>query len=148
MASLNAAGALTALANVDVELAVNGLARDVDLKLLGDVGFVEGATTIGANVGQGCLVDLIDLFDTGRSAVSLGAVVLARFSARLARIKLGLALGEGTGLALAGTECRVELATQALGLGLQVVNPPLKRLAIGTPKQFHTRIIRRIGTCS
>jgi hypothetical protein len=32
MASLNAAAALTALADVDVELPVNGLARDLDLK--------------------------------------------------------------------------------------------------------------------
>ena len=51
-------------------------------------------------------------------AVSLGAVVLARFPARLARIKLGLALGEGSGLALAGAGCLVELTAQALVLGL------------------------------
>ena len=41
MASLNAAMALTALADVDVELAVNGLARDLHLELLSDVNFVE-----------------------------------------------------------------------------------------------------------
>jgi hypothetical protein len=33
--------ALTALANVDVELAVNGPARNLHLELLGDVGLVE-----------------------------------------------------------------------------------------------------------
>ena len=51
MASLNAALAMTALADVDVELPVDRLARDLDLVLLGDVGFVERATTVGADLG-------------------------------------------------------------------------------------------------
>jgi hypothetical protein len=41
MAPLNASAALTALTDMDVELSVNGLARDLDLELLRDVGFVE-----------------------------------------------------------------------------------------------------------
>ena len=49
MPPLNAAPALAALADVDVELAVNGLARDLDLELLGDVGLVEGAAAVGAD---------------------------------------------------------------------------------------------------
>jgi hypothetical protein len=69
MASLNAALALTALADVDVELAVNGLARDLDLELLGDVGLVEGAAAIGADLVQRRLVDLVDLLGAGRLAV-------------------------------------------------------------------------------
>jgi hypothetical protein len=40
------------------------------------------------------------------------------------------------------------LMAQALVLGLQVVNPSLKRLAVRTPNRFHTGIIRSIGTCS
>jgi hypothetical protein len=51
MASLNATLALTTLADMDVELPVNGLARDLDLKLLGDVGFVERAAAVGAELG-------------------------------------------------------------------------------------------------
>jgi hypothetical protein len=39
MTSLNAASAVTALADVDVELAVDGLARDLNLELLSSVGF-------------------------------------------------------------------------------------------------------------
>lgn len=53
MASLNAAAALAAPADVDVELSVDGLARDLDLELLGNMGFVEGAAAVGAGVGQG-----------------------------------------------------------------------------------------------
>jgi hypothetical protein len=52
--------ALTAPADVDVELAVNGLARDLDLELLGDVGLVEEAAAIGAGVGQVRLMDLTE----------------------------------------------------------------------------------------
>jgi hypothetical protein len=52
MAPLNPAAALAALADVDVELPVDGLARDLDLELLGDVGLVERAAAIGAAVRQ------------------------------------------------------------------------------------------------
>jgi hypothetical protein len=46
MAPLNAALALTALRDLDVELQVNGLARDLDLELLGDTCFVGGGRSI------------------------------------------------------------------------------------------------------
>src|SRR5437588_11680369 len=72
VAALNPAVALPALADVDVELPVDGLARDLDLELLSDVGFVEGAAAIGAGVGQGRLVNLVDLFGAGRLAMCLG----------------------------------------------------------------------------
>jgi hypothetical protein len=79
-------------------------------------GYAEGTTTVGADVGQRCLVDLVDLFGGRGLAVGIGAVVLAR----LAGIRLGLALGKRPGLALASTQGRVELAAQALILGLQL----------------------------
>src|SRR5262245_5590594 len=41
MASLHPTAALTALTDVDVELPVNGLAWDLDLELLSDMGFVK-----------------------------------------------------------------------------------------------------------
>jgi hypothetical protein len=125
MAALNPPMALTALANVDIELTVDRLARNLYLKLLSDVGFVEGASAVGTAFRQLCLVDLIDLFGAGRLPVSLGAIVLPRLASRLARIELGLALGEGSGLALAGAGCLVELTAEALVLGLKVVDPSL-----------------------
>jgi hypothetical protein len=57
--------------------------------------------------------------------VGLRAVVLAGLAAWFARIELGLALGEGSGLALAGAGRLVELAAQALVLGLEVVDASL-----------------------
>jgi hypothetical protein len=125
MASLNPAVALTAPADMDVEQAVNGLAWNLHLELLGDVGFVEGAATSGTNVGQRCLVNLVELFRGRWFPVSLGAIVLARLAAGFARIELGLALGEGSGLALAGTGCLIELTAEAFDLGLQLVDLPL-----------------------
>jgi hypothetical protein len=109
MASLNAALTLTALANVDVKLAVDGLARNLHLELLGDMGFVEGSAAVRADVGQRRLVNFVDLFGGRWLAVGLGAIVLTRFSAWLARIELGLALGERSSLAFAGAGCLVEL---------------------------------------
>jgi hypothetical protein len=141
MAPLNAATAPAGLTDADVELPVDGLARDLDLELLGDVGFVQGAATIGANIGQGCLVDLIDLFGTGRLAVGLGAVVLAGLAAGFLGIRSRIAFGKGGGLALAGAGRLVELAAQALVLGLQIVEASLKGLAAGTRDGFHTSII-------
>ena len=109
MASLNAAAALTALANVDVKPAVNWLARNLDLELLGSVSFVQGTATLRAGIRQGCLVDLVNLFGAGRLAVSLGAIFLSRLAAWLTRIELGLAFGEGSSLAFAGAGSLVEL---------------------------------------
>ena len=51
MAPLDSVAALATLPDVDVELAVNGLARDLDLELLGDMGFVEWTAAVGAGVG-------------------------------------------------------------------------------------------------
>jgi hypothetical protein len=141
VAALNPAVALTALTDVDVELAVDRFARDLDLKLLGDVGLVEWTTAVGAAVRQRCLVDLIDLFGAGRLAVGLGAIVLARLAARLLGLGGGLALGERGGLALAGAGRLVELAAEALVLGLEVTQPSLKGSAAGTRDGLHTPII-------
>jgi hypothetical protein len=108
MASLNAAAALTALADVNVELPVNGLARNLHLELMSNVGFVEKTATLRAGIRQACLVDLVDLIGARRLAVSFGAIVPSRLAARFVRVRLGLTLGEGAGLALAGTERVVE----------------------------------------
>jgi len=125
MASLNSAATPTALANVDVELPVNGLAWNLDLELLCDVGFVKGTATLRAGIRQGCLVNLVDLFGAGRLAVSLGAIILSRLAAWLTRIELGLAFGEGSSLAFAGAGSLVELTAEAFVLGLKVVDPSL-----------------------
>jgi hypothetical protein len=145
MASLDPTVALTALADVDVELPVNGLARDLDLELLGNMGFVKGPAAVGAGVGQGRPVDLVDLLGAGRLAVALGAVVFAGLAAGFLGLAHGLALGEGGGLALAGAGRLVELAAEALDLGLQVAEASLKGLAAGTRDGWHTFIIGEAG---
>jgi len=141
MASLNAALSLTAPTDVDVELPVNGLARDLDLELLGDMRFVERPAAVGADARQRRLVNLVDLFGAGRLSVGLGAVVLAGLAAGLLGLVRGLALGEGGGLALGGTSRLLELAAEALVLGLQVAEASLKGLAAGTRDELHTSII-------
>jgi hypothetical protein len=143
MASLHPAAALAAPADADVELPVDRLAGDLDLVLLGDVGLVQGAAAVRAGVGQGCLVDLVDLFGARRLAVGLGAVILARLAAGLLGLVRGLALGEGGGLALAGAGRLFELPTEALVLGLQIAEASLKGLAAGTRDGFQTLIVAK-----
>ena len=109
MSPLNTAMALTALADVDVELPVDRLTRDLHLELLGHMRFVERATAVGAAVRQRRLVDLVDLFGAGRLALRLGEVILAGLAAGFLGLTGGLALGEGGGLALAGAGCLVNL---------------------------------------
>src|SRR5262249_13144989 len=141
MAPLDAAMAPAALADVDVELPVNGPAGDLDLELLGNVGRVERAAAVGAAVRQRCLVNLIDLVGGGRLAMGVGAVVRAGLAAGVLGLGRGLALGEGGGLALAGAGHLVELAAEAVVLGLQVEEASLKGLAAGTRDALHTFII-------
>src|SRR5262249_34413297 len=141
MAALHPAVAPAAPGDVTVALPVDGLARDLDLDLLGDVGLVQGAAAVGAGVGQGRLVDLVNLFGAGRLAVGLGAVILAGLAAGLLGLVGGLSLGEGSGLTLAGSGRLIDLAAEALVLGLQVAEASLKGLAAGTRGGFHAPII-------
>jgi hypothetical protein len=138
MAALDAATAMATPPDVDVELPVDGLAWDLNLVLLGDVGFVEGAAAVRANVGQGRLVNLVDLFGAGRLTVGLGAVVFAGLAPRLLGLVGGLALGERGGLALASTSRLVKLAAKTVVLGLQVAQASLKGLAASTGDGLHT----------
>src|SRR5262245_28792957 len=103
MPPLDPKAALSALADVDVELAVDGLARDLDLELLGDVGLVERAAAVGAALKQRRLVNLVDLFGAGRPALGFGPVALAGLAAGL------LGLGRGRpGACRRGSSRRVD----------------------------------------
>jgi hypothetical protein len=64
--------------------------------------------------------------------VCFGAVIFSGLAAGFLGLGGGLAFGEGGGLARAGAGRLVELAAQALVLGLQVVEASLKGLAAGT----------------
>jgi hypothetical protein len=70
-----------------------------------------------------------------------GAVVPAGLASGLLWLAGGLALGEGGRLALPGAGRLVELAAEALVLGLQVVEALLQGLAAGTRNGLHTSII-------
>src|SRR5271166_3763704 len=142
MATLDAAVTVPALADMNVELPMDGPPGDLDLELLGQLRLVQRTAAVGAGVGQGRLVDFVNPLRGRGRAVSLGAVVGARFAARLPGFGPGWTLGKGTGLALAGARRFVQLLAQAVVFGLQVVDAALKDLAAGTPDRFHSTIIR------
>ena len=79
MASLEALVAAAAAADMDVELAVDGAARDLDLVLVRDVRFLDGPAASGADFGQGCFVGFVDA--GGGLAMGLGAIVRAGLAA-------------------------------------------------------------------
>ena len=118
MSALHAAVAVPAAADVHVELAVNGLARNLDLILLVDVGLLHGAATVRAGLGEWGLIGFIDVL--GRLPVGFGAVVFTRFASGLFRRGLGRPFGKGGSLALAATTLFVEQALQLFDLGLEI----------------------------
>lgn len=125
MAALNAFLATPAVADMDVELALDGPARNFDLKLLIDVSFVDGSATIGTRLRQRRLVDFVDLLR--RRPVRLGAVVLAGVTARLFGIRLGRLFGEGSGLPFAGSLQLLDQSAQPTDLGFMLVEALFQR---------------------
>jgi hypothetical protein len=121
--------------DVNVELAVDRLPWDLDLILLIDVGFVDLAAAVGASIGQGCLVDLVD--SLRRLAVGLGAVLLAGLASWFLGVRLGWSFGEGGGLTLASALLLFKQAGEAFDLGFQFGDAALQRLAAGTSEFVH-----------
>jgi hypothetical protein len=136
VAALESLVAAAAAADMDVELAMDGAARDLDLVLVGDMGFLDRPAALGAGLRQRCLVDFIDV--GGWLPMGLGAVIRAGLAAGPLRLALGRPFGEGGGLALAGAGGLVKLAAEQLVLGLQVVQASLKGLAASTRDGLHT----------
>lgn len=142
---LNAAVALMASADMNVELAVDGLARDLDPELLGDVSLVERPAAVGASVWQARLVGFIDLVGLRWRAVGFGAVIFAGPAPASLGLAGGRSLGERGGLALAGAAGLVELAAEPFVLGLSVVAASLEGLAAGTRDGLPTSLQARLG---
>ena len=97
MASLHPMAALTALPDMDVELPVDGLARDLDLELLGDVGLFERPAAGGADAWQERLVGFVDL--VGRRRLPVGVEDDFRVSSRI--VDTSQPHGHGTSLPVA-----------------------------------------------
>jgi hypothetical protein len=146
--ALEALVAAAAAADMDVELAVDGAARDLDLILVGDVGLLDGPAASGAGFGQGRFVGFVDV--RGGLAMGLGAVVRAGLAAGLFGLGLGRALGEGRGLALAGALGLFQLAGQAFDLSFELCEAALEvgdalvaLPAALTDRGIHTLIVAR-----
>jgi glyoxylase-like metal-dependent hydrolase (beta-lactamase superfamily II) len=104
MAALNPPSTTTAVADMDIEPAVNRLAGDLDLVLLLNVGLLDRATAVGTGVGQRSVVDFVDVRRRRWRSVAFTSVLSAGLAAGLFGLVGGLALGEGGGLAFAGAE--------------------------------------------
>jgi hypothetical protein len=101
MPALQRAAATSAMSAMDVELTNDGPPRDLGLMLKDDVVFAKivGAAVraVGRELGLEGLVDAI-----GRRPMSVGAVLIAGFSARRLGILSRRTFGEGSGLPFGG----------------------------------------------
>ena len=97
---LDAPAATGATADVDVELADEGTARDLRLILWGHLSFPNRATAPRASLRQGGLQDFINRRRAGGQAVAMAPVGRAGFPPGRLGMGLGRPLGEGSGLAL------------------------------------------------
>jgi hypothetical protein len=116
--ALQALVAAATAADVDVELAVDRAARDLDLVLMGDVGLHDRPAAAGAGLRQRRLVDFVD--EGGGLSVGLGAVTRARLATGPLRLGLRRPFGEGGGLPLAVALRLLQLASQAFDLGFEL----------------------------
>jgi hypothetical protein len=148
MPALDPAPAGAAVADVDVELAMDRSAGDLDLVLVIDVGLVDPAAAVGASFRQGRFVNFVNLFGRGREAMGLAAIVGAGFTAGLLGFGLRWPLGEGGGLPLAGPLLLFEQTGQPLYVGFQFGDAPSERLATGTDRFIQVCMVAKRRGCS
>src|SRR5262249_30377493 len=117
VAALHAAVTRAAVADVDIELPVDWSSGDLDLVLVGDVTFLDRPTTVGTNVGQQRLVDLVGL-PRRRQAMALAAVVGSGLAAGPHGRGLRRLLGERSGLTLPSAAGFVQVLLEAFDLRL------------------------------
>ncbi|HLW63936.1 MAG TPA: hypothetical protein VKS79_01370 [Gemmataceae bacterium] len=101
MPALHTTVAAPAATDVEIELALNRLAWNLDLELLLNVGFVDGTAAIGTGIGQRGFVDFVNLLGRRRT-MGLLAIIVAGLAAGLFRLGLGRAFGERRRLTLVG----------------------------------------------
>jgi hypothetical protein len=119
MATLDAALAAPAFADVNVELSMDRLAWNLDLVLLLDVGFVNDSAALGTDLGHSGLVGLVDFILRWRRSMPMFAVFVPGLASRLFGLSFGLALGEGGSLTLACAALLVEQLGELLDLGFE-----------------------------
>ncbi len=117
MPTLEAFAAVRAPTDVDIELAMDGLPRNLGLVLLLDGRFLDRPAAVGAGFGERRFVGFVDLLRW--LAMGFGAVILTRFTARFLRLFLGRAFGKRRRLAFAGAALGVEQLQQALLFGFE-----------------------------
>src|SRR5271157_4806538 len=114
MAALNAVVAVSTAADMHLELAMDRSAGDLDLILLGDMGFVDGAAAIGTDFRQRSVERFIDVL--GWFSMRFGAILGSGLASRLLGPFLGSSFGERRRLPLTGTVCFFELLLELIDL--------------------------------
>jgi len=148
MPTLDAAMTIVARANVHVELTMDRSAWNLDLVLRLDVCLVEGATTVGADLGQRRVESLVDLRGWRWRSMGFGAVVIAGLAARLLGLLPAFAFGERRCLPLAGPPLLFERLAQALNFAFELSVPTPQCLTSVADAFLHEGSIGKEGARS
>ncbi|MGH9207613.1 MAG: hypothetical protein ACRD1G_13845 [Acidimicrobiales bacterium] len=150
MTALAASAALAAMADMDTELAHDGSAWDVGLKLRADAGFDQASLAMRAGVRQGDFMAFVDLFGGRWGPMAVVAVRVATFSSRCFGLIFGRSFAEGCGLSFAGTEGILQPPGQVGDLSFELGNALQQGPTAGTGRFFHTLRIakRRLRSCA
>src|SRR6266436_9668571 len=100
MSAAQLLAAVSAVAAMDVELAYDGLARNLGLELLVEMVLDDSATAIGTALGQGSFVGFIDLAGRRWRPMAMLAVLIALLSPWFFGFLFGFAFGERRRLSL------------------------------------------------
>jgi hypothetical protein len=143
VAAADGAVAALAAAAVDVDLAAQRFAGQVNLELAIDVGFDEVAEAVRTAGRQGGLGAFVDGAVGGR-AMAVAAVLGAAFATRPFGMRHGRPLGEGSGLAFAGALGLFELTCELLQLGFEFGQAALEDQTVGTELRHVASIRKRL----
>ena len=131
MAWLKASAAAATTAHMEVEPPHQRLAGNLDLELPIDMIVFCRSAACGALLGQRHIDDRVG-FLFWKGTMGLGAIIVARFAARLFRGVLGRSLGERSGLAFLGTRGVLQQSLQLRHSFLEFGDPPFEPGAVGT----------------
>jgi hypothetical protein len=136
------------MADMDIELAVDGLARDLGLVLVDDGSFDRASAAAGTDLGERCFVDFLELL--GWRPMAVPAVGLTALTAGAFGVEERLASAEGSGLPFASATSFVKQAGQFFHPPFQLSDAPVEGLASRAVGFAHAAIVgaRWAGSCA
>ena len=144
MSTLDRLAAARTDAEVNGELPHDGLAGNLGLVLVIDMGFVDVTATLRTGIGQRGVQFFVDLGRGRRRSMAMLAVLAAALAARRLGMLLGRGLGKGSRLALGGTLEGLDLPEQLGDQGFELSDAAFEHDAVWTDRLGHDRSLPKL----